>query len=1034
MGDQVDSTLMEAIKRSRMFIVVMSENYVSSSWCLMELEEMLKYSNNGTKRPIFPIFYHVEPAEVRHQISEKSKKAMEDHERRVGIDKVKEWKLALSTLCGLSGQHIVVNKEYETQVMGEIAEKVLAKYREIKQLLNRFDSQVEAVESLLNLESRDTLGMVGIYEEDAKIDITTFAFELYYKIKYEFKAASFLLDVSRKLREDANGLENIQKELLSDMGVDVSTMMGSTSSGFSEIIKQMLRHKRVLLVLDGVDSQQHLELLAGRGAWFGGGSRIIITTEVKDLLYEIHGVEIRTHCIREDEFHGNRGSSTMMEENVVGLEKDFRKVMNQLKDKDSPGNVVSVVGMGGSGKTTLAHKVYNSSEARQLFPCRAWATISQKPILTQVFRNLLKCLKVPKSEYENSSDEEELKEKVRNCLNRKKYLVVLDDVWATNNPWRALRGCFPKNNGGMILVTTRNHRVANALESKIPLLTVTPMDEEESWQLFRNEVFYSTMCPPELEGIGRSIAENCNGLPLLIKTTAGIVAKRERLVEEWEEIKKLLPYWSIAEDNDGKEMMKRLKLSYDDLSEKMKPCFLYLGAFPEDSVIRVRELICMWMAEEFIKPTIQTGRSAIEPEDIGEQYLKELVDRNLVQVVKRRSDGKGIKSVKIHDIIRELCISESNSNKACLVTPPDQSSTFSLLVHGHVFGKTPLIPDNCQVMNVLYLKRISWSSIIFPEKLKSIRFLQKKDRISDFLEIRDMQSLFSLILQNLQSLCVRSTSREYQISIGEGLKQLRHFRVHSGSYLLEDAEGVIDKMQNLQTLFYVYADSEMGILLGNGYFANLRTLGLMISEDEVQSLEENLRGLDKLSKLCKLKLNFDCSTRVSSLDKIAFPSNLSKITLSQFSYLQDQDMNALGRIPNLKILKFYLVSCTENILRCGSAGSFPQLQVFIQKSVEVTSVTLENRAMSNLQRAVFHLCRGLKYNCLPEQMHCLGRNLRFIPHEDDDDDLQLRDDDLQSRDDDDGIVYMYDSDPDDDPDDDDDDVYLAVTCILKNIY
>ncbi|MED6195628.1 hypothetical protein PIB30_039696 [Stylosanthes scabra] len=99
------------------------------------------------------------------------------------------------------------------------------------------------------------------------------------------------------------------------------------------------------------------------------------------------------------------------------------------------------------------------------------------------------------------------------------------------------------------------------------------------------------MCPPKLERIGRSIAESCNGLPLLIKTTAGIVAKRERSKEAWEEIKKLFPYWSIAEDKD----------------------------------------------EEFIKPNIQTGiskvASAIEPEDVGEQYLKELVDRKLVQVM-----------------------------------------------------------------------------------------------------------------------------------------------------------------------------------------------------------------------------------------------------------------------------------------------------------------------------------------------------------------------------------------------------------------
>ncbi|MED6110197.1 hypothetical protein PIB30_040684 [Stylosanthes scabra] len=945
MGDQVDSTLIEAIKRSRMFIVVMSPNYVSSSWCLMELEEMLKYSNNGTKRPIFPVFYDVEPAEVRHQISKKSKKAMKDHERRVGINKVKEWKSALSTLCGLSGQHIVRNKGYETQVMGEIAEKVLAKHREIKQLLSRFDSQFEAVESLLNLESRDTLLMVAIYEEDAKIDITTFAFELYYKIKYEFKDASFLLDLSRKLREDANGLENLQNELLSDMGVEVRTMTGSTSSGSWEIIKQKLRHKRVLLVLDGVDTQQHLELLAGGGAWFGGGSRIIITTEVKDLLHEIDGVEIWTHRICEDdEFDVNRGSSTMMEENVVGLEKDFLEVMNQLKDKDSPGNVVSVVGMGGSGKTTLAQKVYNSNEARKLFPCRAWATISQKPILSQVFRNLLNCLE-PNSTHENSS-EEELKKKVRKYLNGKKYLVVLDDVWDTDNPWFSLRDCFPRiKNGSMILVTTRDDRVANVLESKNPHLTVSLLNKKESWELFCNTVFYRTTCPPEQESIGRSIAESCNGLPLLIKTTAGIVAKRERSVEALEQIKKLFPYWSISEDKNGKKMMETLKLSYDDLSEQMKPCFLYLGVFPEDEEILVRDLIHMWIAEDFIKPIIQSGRSKIEPEDIGEEYLKELVDRNLVQVVKRKSDGKGVKTVKIHDVIREVCISMSN-NKAfsllfpedigrrhvCLVTRRDQSRTCSLFLFGHKEWRSLPIPQDCQVMNVLYLEGFC-GILTYPE------YLMNKSKI------------------------------------------IRFIKGHSAIHLLVDAGGVTDRMQNLQTLLQVHADSQMWFLFNNGYFSNLRTLGLLISNnDEVELVETNLRSLDHLNELCKLELRcdliFGLNARVS-LGKIAFPSNLTSITLRRVFDLKYEDMNALGRIPGLGNLKLVRVSCSENILHCGSAGSFPQLQVFIMDLGKVEHVIFEDGAMPKLRRAVFHWCNGLKFNCLPERMLSLGSNLHF---------------------------------------------------------
>ncbi|MED6110195.1 hypothetical protein PIB30_040682 [Stylosanthes scabra] len=219
-------------------------------------------------------------------------------------------------------------------------------------------------------------------------------------------------------------------------------------------------------------------------------------------------------------------------------------------------------------------------------------------------------------------------------------------------------------------------------------------------------------------------------------------------------------------------MVQVLKPSYDDLYEEMKPCFLYLGAFPEDQEILVRDLICMWIAEEFIeKPEIHAGGKSkeeapppMEPEDIGDRYLKELVDRNLEQVASRRSDDKGVRTVT---------------------------------------------SENCA----------------------------------------------------------------YQ--------------------------------RNLQTLLYVYADSQLGFLLNNGYFANLRTLGLLISNSQVQLVEENLRNLDRLSKLHKLEIDFETYERVS-LGKIAFPSNLTKITLVYFRGFKYEDMHeCLGtnsQTSNFKII------------------------------------------------------------------------------------------------------------------------------------
>ncbi|MED6149873.1 hypothetical protein PIB30_066817 [Stylosanthes scabra] len=547
-GEKLEGALAEAIERSRMSILVLCDQYPTSRWCLDELDKIMECSGNGEKRPVLPIYFHVAKSDVQYQ-KNSYEAAMENQEKGRYSHRVGTWRSALSEIGKIYGQPVSEDTPWG-KAIDNIVEEVTKRLPPLPLYIDHplgLDSELEEAKTCLKLGSHDTCFMLGIHGEGD--ELSKFAAELYNRIRPHFVSASFLSNISEKTTASGGGLEDLQKTLLSEMREKIKQDIGSTFRGSYEI-KRRLGCKTVLLVLDDVDNIQQLNSLAGGIDWFGPGSRIIVTTKYEHVLDEHvsnNGVEIKKHYI-------NKGSSSAVkEEIVVELKEDFENVINQLKDEGSPENVVSIVGMVGSGKTTLARKVYNSDEARVSFPCRAWATISQKPMLIAVFRELLKSLKVPKTEYENSS-EEELEEKVRKCLNGKRYLVVLDDVWDTDNSWRALRGCFPTNNkkGSMILLTTRDHRVANVWQSKNPHLMVSLMNKEESWELFRKEVFYRTVCPPELERIGRSIAESCNGLPLLIKTTAGIVAKRKKLKEEWEEFKKLLPYWSIAEDKEGK--------------------------------------------------------------------------------------------------------------------------------------------------------------------------------------------------------------------------------------------------------------------------------------------------------------------------------------------------------------------------------------------------------------------------------------------------------------------------------------------------
>jgi len=347
------------------------------------------------------------------------------------------------------------------------------------------------------------------------------------------------------------------------------------------------------------------------------------------------------------------------EDDVVGFNNNFKALAKLFIANGSELDVISIIGMGGLGKTTLAWKIYNNTHVRSLFARRAWVYVSQHDKTRDIMLKILQEMPISDELRKNLEGmrEHELEKTLSECLNGQRYLVVMDDIWKTDF-WDEIRSAFPNNsNGSRILITSRNEAVALEARKKFrpssyfaPYNILPFLNKDESWELFRIKVFQVGECHPELEHLGRQLAEGCCGLPLSIVVLGNTLADEKKELLSWKEFIQVNPHLTKSKNI--------LALSYTHLPKHLKPCFLYIGAYQKDFEIPVRQLINLWIAEGFINHTPNKG-----PEVVAEEYLKELIHQNLIKVASKRTDRRSVKTCRIHDLLRDLCMTQSAEEK-----------------------------------------------------------------------------------------------------------------------------------------------------------------------------------------------------------------------------------------------------------------------------------------------------------------------------------------------------------------------------------
>ncbi|KAJ1269412.1 hypothetical protein BS78_07G209500 [Paspalum vaginatum] len=363
---------------------------------------------------------------------------------------------------------------------------------------------------------------------------------------------------------------------------------------------------------------------------------------------------------------------------LLGRDREKSDIMDLILNQSSRElPVISVWGMGGLGKTTLVIDAYQSQNLSGMFEKRAWVTLKRPFILEEFLKNLAMQLDAEFSErsaihFRRSTRRslammglEELNNEVVKLLERKKCLLVLDDL-SSSVVWDLIMHSLPRlENTSRIIVTTREMKIARHCSSKEEnIFELKVLQYKDALDLFTKKVFKETSDMdkhPELIDEAKAILKRCNGVPLALITIGGFLANQPKTIFEWRKLNKHIS--AELEMNPELEAINSiLGKSYDGLPYHLKSCFLYLSIFPEDHEVSRRSLVRRWTAEGYLGEAHDKSM-----EEVASNYLKELIERSMI-IPSQQSvySRKGIDSCHVHDLMRDIGISKSTEENLVL--------------------------------------------------------------------------------------------------------------------------------------------------------------------------------------------------------------------------------------------------------------------------------------------------------------------------------------------------------------------------------
>lgn len=523
---------------------------------------------------------------------------------------------------------------------------------------------------------------------------------------------------------------------------------------------------------------------------------------------------------------GRRTNSYVNESEVYGRNDDKERIIHFLTEMGDERSIsmLPIVGMGGLGKTTLAQLAFNDERTKSHLDLQMWICVSEDFNPGKIIKTIMDFCDI-----QNRCDlsSEPMQQSLVEILSRTLFLLVLDDVWNENEEkWEDLKNLLQVGmKGSKVIVTTRSERVASIMGT-VPSCHLKCLSEDHCWKLFKQRAFGLGRAEeaPRLVTIGKEIIKKCGGVPLAAKLLGSMMAFK-RGDREWLAVRDS-EIWELPEDEIG--IIPALRLSYDHLPSRLKPCFAYCALFPRDYRIDKEKLIELWIAEGFILPSNEN----LHAEDTGDEYFNNLFWRSFFQDVQKNNYTNKI-TCKMHDLIHDLA--RHVAGHECWTVE---------------IGMEGSIPRGCRYFS-LVCDRTSWK-ISKPsyegKKLRSFLLLLQESitHVDWKCAVKEVPLKMFAILSCLRALDLSKSSIK---QLPETIGMLRHLRLLDLSRTdVVTVPNSIVNLQNLQRLNLEYCRYLRELPEGISKMGNLKHLKI----HECISLTRMPSHLGRLTKLLTL--------------------------------------------------------------------------------------------------------------------------------------------------------------------------------------